>query len=268
MAESMWKIKGLDTEGWVVEAGSVYRPPITARGRIVSVPGQDGVIDAGPIELDEPKLTMVLYREGTAAHLAAAEAALIRGLMDPNLTVTRTIDGVTTSARVRVESAVVTDSVAGRWFRWTLSLAVPGVVFRGADVVSTAVAISNGSVVTVPGLAGSTGRVGDAILRFDGPLTAVQAVDQVTRTGLSWSGAGVVAGQYLYLDAGRAKAWRSTSASQWTPGGTDVTPGLDYVGPRLLVIQPSVAGAARLTVAGSGFSSASKLAVRAAPAWL
>lgn len=309
-----WYINGVDlSERWVLEPGTFYRPPITARANLLTIPGRHGVVDVDPAPIfDEPQLTLAVTLLDGATTLDAAQAELSGLLSTPTLTVTRVVDDVAAWAYARLVAAVCTEYLWGQAARFQVVLALPGVFLRGVPggvgyapgaigpgdyfdgdspgaywtgVPHASTSVWDGSTSHVPtptastsatldSLAGSTAPITDAVLRLAGPLTSAVVTDAVTGTGLSWSGATIAAGTYLYLDAATLRAWSSTSGGQWTPGGTDRTAGLDYPGAGPLQLWPAAQDGdpadrqVHVTVALSGMGEGTALTVRAAPAYL
>ncbi|WP_159794447.1 hypothetical protein [Puerhibacterium puerhi] len=272
-ADITWLLSGVDANRWFIQKGTLWRPPVSVRAATIDVPGRHGVIAPGLPVFDEPQLNLKLQPVGPQTSLEEAQAELVALLAAPGLTVTRRSAGAAASAPARLVSLSPDDFRPGQTAAFSVALAIPGVFLRGPVASSPATVVASGDTVEIAHLGVSTGPVADAIVRVTGPATTVAVTDVVSGTGLSWAGAALTAGRYLYLDAGTLRAWWSASSSAWT-GGTDVTSGLDYPAAGPLQIWPRMQGTdpadrrARLRVSGSGLSTATALMVRGAPAYL
>nr|BFF17140.1 hypothetical protein GCM10025730_06610 [Promicromonospora thailandica] len=218
MADIGWSLSGIDTVRWRIQGGSLWRPPVTVRRDVLTLPGRHGVTVTGrPPVFDEPTVTLELLCEGNQADLEALANELLGILAHPALTLGRYSGGLVTSAPAQFVSLSPGEFVPDVGAFFTVSLAVPGVFMRGASADSAPVVVTDGATVTVATLAGSTGPVPDAVLRIRGAATSVHVVDVVTGTGLSWAGPALAATDYLFLHAATLTARRSTSATAWPP---------------------------------------------------
>jgi len=275
MTDIGWSLSGIDAVRWRVQGGSLWRPPVTVRRDTLTIPGRHGVVVTGrPPVFEEPTVTLELLCEGAQDDLEALANELVGILAMPGLTLGRYSGGLVTSAAAQLVSINPGEFVPDVGAFFTVALAIPGVFLRAASADSAPVVVTTGTTVTLTTLAGSTAPIADAILRLRGPATAVQVVDVVTGTGLSWAGSALASGDYLFLNAATLTARRSTDANAWTAGGSDVTGELDYPGPDPLQAWPRMEGAnpadrrVKLTVTGTGFAGTTALAVRAQPAYL
>lgn len=233
-----------DSEHVVLVAGTVWRPDIGTVRSPVTIAGRHGSIDRGLPVFAEPKLTLVvdLDAHDSQTDLEAAGNAVIGLLAAPQLIITRVSGDLVTSVEARLESVSHSDFLWSRTATITAVFALPSVFWREDVQTSTPVVLTGSAAdVTVAHLAGSTAPARGAVLRVAGPATSVAVNEMLTGTGLSWTGTGLVAGQYLYIDVDRLRAWRSASSSQWTQGGTDVSGGLDYPAAGRLQLWPRVA---------------------------
>lgn len=274
-ADITWLLSGVDTKRWDVQAGSLWRPPVAVRRSVLTVPGRHGTVRTGRAPVfEEPVVTLELRCEGVMSSLEAAANELTGLLAAPGLVLGRSSGGLVTSAPVDFVTASPTQFLADTVADFSVQLAVPGVFFRTASVDSTPEVVTSGEVVSLPGLAVGTAPVADAVLRVRGGGTAVSAVDPVSGTGISWSGTALAGTDYLFIDMATLTARRSTSATDWVTGGTDVSGGLSYPAPGPLQIWPRMAAAdpavraASVTVTGTGFDGTTSLTVRAQPAYL
>lgn len=233
-----------DSDHVVLVKGTVWRPDVSTVRSPVAIAGRHGSIDRGLPVFGEPKLTLVvdLDADDSPADLEAAGNAVIGLLTAPQLIITRVSGGLVTSVEARLESISHSNFLWSRTATITAVFALPSVFWREDVQTSTPVVLTGSAAdVTVAHLAGSTAPARGAVLRVTGPATSVAINEAVTGTGLSWAGSGLVAGQYLFIDVDRLRAWRSASSSQWTPGGTDVSGGLDYPAGGRLQLWPRVA---------------------------
>lgn len=273
-ADITWSLSGVDTRRWNIRTGSLWRPPVAARRSVLTIPGRHGVVrTARPPVFDEPVVSLTLRCKGAMASLEAVYNEAQALLTAPGLILGRTSGGVVTSAPADFVSASPGEFFADVLADFSVQLALPGVFLRGASVDSPAQLVTTGDVVSLPGLAPGTGPVADAVLRVRGAGTSVSAVDNVSGTGISWTGA-LLGTEYLFIDMATLTARRSTSATAWTTGGDDVSGGLSYPAPGPLQIWPRMALAdpavrsASVTVTGAGFNATTALTVRAEPAYL
>lgn len=274
MADIGWTLSGIDGERWRIQAGSLWRPPVTVRRNVLTVPARSGTVPTGaPPVFDEPTMTLELLCEGAMVNLEAAANELTGLLAMPGLTLGRYSGGLATSAPAELVSISPGEFVVDSGAFLTAALAIPSVFLRGATADTAPVVVTSPSTVTLATLAGSTAPITDAVLRLTGPATSVTAVDVVTGTGIAWTGV-LTAGQYLFLDVRTLTGRISSSATDWSAGGTDVSGQLDYPGPGPLQAWPRMEGVnpadrrVKLTVTGAGFTGATALAVRAAPSYL
>lgn len=271
-----WSLSGVDPKRWTIVQGTFWRPPVSVHRSVVTVPGRHGSLPSRrPPVFEEPTVTLRLLASefgGLPGEVAAQELRNV--LASPEVALTRVVDGEEQSARVELVSIGTEPSGPSQPPILDAVLAVPGVFFRGSVVSGFASAVSNGSTVSVSHLAVGSGPVGDAVLRFRGPLTSVSVADEASGTGISWEGS-LTEGQYLYLLPESLTARRSTSSSAWASGGSNVTGGVDYPPSGVLQLWPVMVDAAepgvrdvRLRVEGAGFGQTSSLLVRGAPAYL
>jgi hypothetical protein len=275
MADIGWSLSGIDTLRWRVQAGSLWRPPVTVRRDVLTLPGRHGVVVTGkPPVFEEPTVTLELLCEGAQPDLEALTNELLGILAQPALTLGRYSGGLVTAAPAQFVSLSPGEFVPDVGAFFTVALAVPGVFLRGASADTAPVVVTDGDTVTLATLAGSTGPVPDAVLRVRGGATSVQLVDAVTGTGLSWAGLALASTDYLFLHAATLTARRSTNPAAWATGGAVVTGQLDYPGPGPLQLWPAMEGTdpadrrVKLTVTGTGFDATTALAVRAQPSYL
>ena len=274
LADMTWTLSGVDARRWNIQEATPWTPGIGAEVPQVQIPSRHGVIPIGLPVFTVPQLPMeFICRASTQAELEARKRELVGLLSAPGLTLGRSSGGVTTAAPARFLSMSPGRFIADTWAAFSAVLDIPGVFLRGPSVDSAPEVVTPGETVNLPGLATGNAPVGDAVLRFTGPATFVSAVDVVSQTGISWTGA-LAAGAYLFLHADRLTARVSALAADWATGGTNVSGGVSYpvggrlqIWPRMAGADPAVLGAA-VTVTGSGFAGTTALTVRGRPAHL
>lgn len=273
-ADFTWTLSGVDTRRWHIKGDSAWTPGVGAELPQVQIPGRHGVVPIGLPVYTAPQLPMELICKATGqADLEARKVELLGLLAAPGLVVGRSSGGLVTSAPARFVSMSPGQFIAATWAQFSLVLDIPGVFLRGPSATVGPVAVTSGDTVALPALAAGNAPVPDGVLRVTGPATSVSAIDPVSGTGISWTGA-LAAGSYLFLDAAALTARRSTVATDWTAGGTDVSGAVSYPGAGPLQIWPRMAAAdpnvrsASLMVTGAGFTAATAVTVRAQPAYL
>lgn len=278
-----WRANGVSLPK--VARVSTFRPPVSTRRTPVEIAGRHGVITTGLPTFGEPAVTIII--ESTAGSQAQVEAAVAQVqalLAQPTITLTRIAGGIEASASADLVSIAPGRHTPHMWAELTAVLAIPGVFFRAAAATGTPLGFSADLAdVALPHLQGSSGPIPDAVARLKGPHSGtVTVTDSATGTGLIQASAALTAAQYLYMDAARLRSWISSSAGQWTPGGTDVSQNLDYPAAGILQLWPRVEPAVgdpsielasapmvRLNaVGGSGRTADTTLAVRAARSYL
>lgn len=261
-------VNGRALSRWLVTAGTFFRPPVTVRSSLVTIPGRHGAVPVGGVVFDEPQVQIVLTPNTitTGENLDLLMADLAALLAAPSLTLRRTAEGRVEEAAARLVSITPEETFKEGVFASVVAvLALPGVFFR--DQATTDVAVAAGSSVNVAGLAGS-GPIVDAILRW-GPGAMAGAVtkaltDVATGTGVTIDYA-PAASEYLYLRLPDLRAWSTTSSTAWAPAGTNRTALADHPGPGPLQLWPTLpaSGARQLLVTASH-----AVTIRARRAWL
>ena len=270
-ADLTWKLNGvdLDSDPGFLTSVSVWRPNLSTRRTPIVIPGLHGSVDAGLPVFDEPTVTLSVRVSQTSQQaLEQAVNNLVRLAAQSVLTLTRVSGGITASAAARLVSANFEDFLVGATERLLIVLAVPGVFFREDAQTSAqqgfAADVSN---APVGHLGGSTGPIRDAVVQVQGPATAVQVSDPASGTGISWTGS-LAAGAFLYIDPASLSAWISASASDWSKAGTDATAGVDYPPAGPLALWPRADGQVWFSAAGTGRTSATRIALRAGRSFL
>jgi len=271
-----WLLNGidLDVETGHLAAVTLWRPPISTRRSPVTIPGMHGSLTSGLPVFEDPQIVIgIRTTQTTQAALEEAVNMVAALLTQPTLTVTRVSGGLTTSARAELVSADMdNDFLAGGTSAPVAVLSIPGVFFRDTAAVSTdfpfTADLVNQEVAT---LSGSTGPIGDAVIRITGACTNPVVTDPGTGTGISYAGT-VASGQYLFMSARPLSARISSSASDWLSGGSDVSPAVSFPAAGRLQLWPVVQSATvrkvLLSATGTGRTGSPKLAVRGQRSYL
>lgn len=135
--------------------------------------------------------------------------------------------------------------------------------WQGADIVTSADQVMTVGVLAFTEWAGCTGPVSDAVLRLRGPF------DQLVLTGSNGSSLRVLnavsAGSFIFVDLASFSAW-SGAAGQWSPSAATVA--IDYGPGGPLQFEPTSRGEFALTIAATGLTASSAIAVRGRKWWL
>lgn len=256
-------VNGVDLDRWAVMAGSTYRPPVSVSRSLVEVGSVHGVRSVGLPVYGEPQVVLNLApgfdaRTGVVDQDLADLSAL---LASPSLVLRRVIEDASRTEEAAADLVSISPGevpVFG-YTHYTAALAIPGVFFR--DVAPTDAAVAAGTVA-VPTLAGSA-PIGDAVVRFAVGASRPSLLDVLSGTGVSVDYV-AAATEYVYIDCAELTAWRTSSATQWTPGGTDVSGVVDFPAPGPLQLWPTFDGIDRtLSVTASHAAT-----IRAKRAWL
>ena len=268
-----WRINGVGGEqlGLVVR-GSMWRPGVSVRRRVLQIDGVHGVLPVGRPEFEAPKVTLVVSHAASSTwDLEVAARSLYNLVFQPRLTLSRVLampDGseVIETAVATYETGSWGDFASLKAAKATLIFEIPGVFFRGPVEVSPTMPLGASTRLEVEHLAGSSGVITDPVLRIRGAMTNPQVVDVNSGTSVWWVGT-VGASEYLYLDPEGMRAWKSADGSAWTGAGQDVSQAMGFGVDDELAFWPDADGKVVLDVMGISPSS-STLMVRAARAYL
>ncbi|WP_433355641.1 hypothetical protein ACQP25_17290 [Microtetraspora malaysiensis] len=272
---------------WRLKKGTERRPLPGARAVKVSVSGRHG--DIPVVGLDLEATTFGLAFKVTGATPSGVDGGYEQ--MERNLEALSALLGVRhrlmtlryqAGTIVRVTDVTITSTTkpevntGAATARITAIVEVPGVLWRDeAESIWSGAPNQLAQVVTT--LAGSTGPIVDAVLRFTGP--AVQpSIGDVATGGWVLRAGGLLSGQRLLIDCGRMQAAIVTSDTWDMSAGSDVTGEIDAIGPgsqyRWLHLTPDVAvgdpfsRAVLVSTAASGTNASSKVELRATRAYL
>lgn len=276
--EYSWLVSGVvDTDNRQLTRAVPFGVGGSVRRSVLTLPAAHGTVPAGSLWWDERKVPIEWELVAdTWSGLDVERAALLGLLSGPgDLVLTRRVGAVDQVATCRLESLTDAEAdTAGPLTTVTAVLALTAPFFRGVVASSSSIAAASGVVVgEVDSLAGCTAPVVDAVVRVAGPAASVSATDVPSGTGLSWAGS-LPVGSYLYLDAASLAGWVSTSASQWTAGGTSVSPAVDYPPAGPLQLWPVMQGVdptdrrVKVSIDGTGRGASTAVVVRARPAYM
>lgn len=296
----MYTIDGVslnDPKGrWFTERTAKRRGVPARRSRRVVIPGRNGNIFIPDDDYEDGTVAIVLIVQefdengipGGAAQ-AAINLETVLEIVGQNQRMVNVVENLGTYSRKT--QAEISTSIDGshigsglKAYRVPILLSVPGSFWKdGAATPNFTAPVVNGSnTVVVDTLEGSTAPIREGVIRLTGPIDSQMAVRAITRdSNLSTVAvadavfnSGLAAGQYLYIDLKTFTARRSTSATAWTTGGTDVTEFLDYEksGPLQLLPTRFATGSTkrevRITVVAAGTSSTSEIEIRAERTYL
>lgn len=274
----------LDSYAWNVEAKKRIIP--AARSADQVIPGTDGVAASLNDDLEPGLMTLSMWvvgvdqsgvipvgSSGMAQCRANVDAlAHLFGKRHALLSVTETVDaaGTQRQAWCKVVDTIEPEIRAGGVGRFTVSLTVPEGLWQDPTTAdwSQASAVA-GTVYEVTSLQGSTGPVQDAVIAVTGPVTNPQVNDFTTSAYVRLNAA-LPAGQVWRVNVGTwsTRYGSGLSLASADTAGTDGQAVTVYGGgnARFLRLQPSLSAGARrvrLSLSGSGFTSATAIAVRA-----
>ncbi|MEU1880834.1 hypothetical protein ABZ470_26305 [Streptosporangium sp. NPDC020072] len=160
--------------------------------------------------------------------------------------------------------------------RLTAVVEVPGALWRD-EIESTWLGAPNQLAQAVTTLAGSTGPIVDALVRFTGP--AVQpSIGDVATGGWVLHAGGLLTGERLLIDCGRMQAAKVTTDTWDLAAGMDITGQIDTIGPgsqyRWLHLTPALAvsdpfsRAVLISTSATSTTIASQVEIRAKRAYL
>ncbi|GAA4945911.1 hypothetical protein HD597_006742 [Nonomuraea thailandensis] len=272
---------------WRLKKGTQRRPLPGARAVKVSVPGRHG--DIPVVGLDLEATTFGLTFKVTSATPSGADGGYEQ--MERNLEALSALLGtrhrlmkLRYQAGNLVRVADVTINAASEpevntgaaTARITAVVEVPGALWRD-DSESTWAGAPDQLAQAVTTLAGATGPIVDALLRFTGPAVQLSIGDVATGGWVLRPG-GLLAGQRLLIDCGRMRAAVVTSDTWDLAAGDDVTGEIDAIGPgsqfRWLHLTSSVAvadpfsRAVLVSTSATSTDAPSKVEIRARRAYL
>ncbi|MFI6497184.1 hypothetical protein [Nonomuraea typhae] len=272
---------------WRTKKGTQRRPLPGARAVKISVPGRHG--DIPVVGLDLESTTFGLTFKVTSATPSGADGGYEQ--MERNLEALSALLGTRhrlmklryqAGSIVRVADVAITAAsepdvnTGAATARFTAVVEVPGALWRD-EAESSWMGAPNQLAQAVTTLAGATGPITDARLRFTGP--AVQpSMGDVATGGWVLRPGGLLAGERLLIDCGRMQAAVVTTDTWDLAGGDDVTGQIDAIGPgsqfRWLHLTPSVAvadpfsRAVLVSTSATSTAASSQVEIRARRAYL
>ncbi|TMR91460.1 hypothetical protein [Nonomuraea basaltis] len=267
---------------WKLKKGTKRRPLPGLRQVQVKVPGRAGELPIVGLDHETTTMPLVLTVYGRTPSGAAggyeqmehnleALTALL-GVKHRLMTLTFIAGTVVRQADVILdgisEPEINTDAAMARL---TAVMRIPGVYWRD-EIETTWQGSANAADQPVSTLAGSTGPIIDALVRFTGPAVNPALTDVATAGTVSRS-SGLLAGERLLIDCGQMRARLVTSDTWDTAAGTDVTGQIAATGPgsafRWLHLTPAVgvldpfSRVVLVTTTATSAAAASKIEVRA-----
>ncbi|MGW6499321.1 hypothetical protein [Nonomuraea angiospora] len=272
---------------WRLKKGTKRRPLPGLRQVQVKVPGRAGELPILGLDHETTTMPLVLTVYGRTSsgapggyeqmeHNLEALTALV-GVKHRLMKLTFVAGTVVRVADVILdgisEPEINTDAAMARL---TAVMRIPGVYWRD-EFDTTWSGTANGADQLVTTLAGATGPIADALVRFTGPAVNPALTDVATGGTISRS-SGLLAGERLLIDCGQMRA-RLVMTDTWDlTAGTDVTGQIAATGPgsafRWLHLTPSVAvgdphsRTVLVTAVATSTTAASKLEIRARRAYL
>jgi hypothetical protein len=239
---------------WKLKKGTKRRPLPGLRQVQVKVPGRAGELPIVGLDHETTTMPLVLTVYGRTPagapggyeqmeHNLEALTALV-GVKHRLMKLTYIAGTVVRQADVILdgisEPEINTDAAMARL---TAVMRIPGVYWRD-EFDATWTGLANAAAQPVTTLAGATGPINDAVVRFTGPAVNPAITDVATGGTLSRP-SGLLAGERLLLDCGQMRA-RLVTTDTWDLGaGTDVTGQISATGPgsafRWLHLTPAVA---------------------------
>ena len=281
---------------WFIERTVKRRGVPAKRSRNIQIPGRSGSIWIANSDYEDGTVAISLivqeYDETGAAGGAAQAAINLENILEivgQNQKLVSVVENLGSYSRKTM--AEVSTSIDGshigsglKAYRVPIVMSVPGSFWKDAAPTANFVApVVNGTTdLTIDTLKGSSALIREGVIRLTGPIDSEVALRAMTRdSNLSTFAAAdavfkspLAAGQYLYIDLQTFTARRSTSATAWSAGGTDVTEFLDYAtrGPLQLIPTRFTTGSmnreVRLRIVAAGTSAASAIEIRAERTYL
>lgn len=276
-------INGVDlraTLGVIATVDSALQTVAAMGSSAFSLPGRHGSVNGMTEEFYETgHLILSCWLDGTGSptvHQQRLDGLL--GLLYGSLDVRKTMpDGSIQQALCYQRASIDPDHRPGAWTKLTVPLEVPGVFWRDVTAQSfTQTQPVSGTPYTMTAFAGCTAPVEDAKVLWTGPISNPQATDPWSGSSVTWQGT-VAAGTQVRVDADTMTAVAGTGIGL-NGAGSDVSGSLVPSGPgsgfRLLHFVPEMVGTdplnrrLRVTVTGSGITSATSVQVSARRAFL
>lgn len=242
------QINGIDlhdqSRGWFLNRDGTS-PGIarSVRQDALVVGGRHGDVPKGSLPVyDSATVNLSFVLDATSQYeLASRYRDLFGVFSQPSLVYQEVIfDGPATEVHeapaVLVSMGEPSDFLPGRYVSVSMILSLLDPFLR--DVAGSTTGILAAGTHPLSLFAG-TAPITDVVVRFGPSVSDPAVTDVASGTGLTWRGA-VTSGTYVYADPSTMRAWRSTSASQWTQGSaTSVSGSLDYPGPGRLQVWPT-----------------------------
>lgn len=261
---------------WRLQKGSSVAPGISADQVSVKVPGMDGLYPVAGESRQAPPLTFRIRVQGTDDATLRDRLMALLMIIAPSrgpVTIGRSIDGVLTYAAAKMETISEPEYSHARFAATvTVVYRLTGVYWREDADDWTQAGITSGTGYTIGTLTGTSAPIYDARILVAGPITNPKVTDTVSGAWAQLTTT-ILAGKAALFDCGNWLAYQGDSTLD--AGGTGATGSLSTSGgPYMLPLQPEVVSGnpanrrIRISVTGTGLSSATSLSVRAAKAHL
>ena len=277
----------LDTLAWGVELRKVVIPGTREANEVV--PGVDGVIAALNEDYDAATYSLDMFVRGSNEDglIRADSVGQLRANLDhltaifskrhALLDVREVVDaaGTVRQAMMKRQDSFTPEIAPGLSAKFTVQLVVPGVYWRALTSPDWVGAAGSSAVQEVTTLRDSSGTIRDAVLLVVGPVTNPTVTDVNTGFTVRLNGA-LAAGQSWCVNVG---TWSTRTGSVNLASadalGTDATATTEANHPSglFLPLTPVYAAAVgartvRVSLTGTGMTSATQLQIRARKAFL
>ena len=225
---------------WVTAEGSAHSAAVTMRSRSATVPGMNGIPDAGRETREPSTLPLRVMTRSTIPANREAYWEAIKALftLTDTFTLGRQVETVARTSVAKLRSISEPDfSPSAGILVGVVTVVVLDGLFHGPVLdFPTTPFNANFTAIALAGL-GGTAAIEDAQIRVLGPAAAVSFTDAASGTGVAWAGP-LAVGQYLFLNGVEAR--RSSNAADWLSGGVDVSGGVTTPPAGLLALTPKV----------------------------
>lgn len=250
-------------------------PGRTASGAVL--PGRDGVLPSLGSRFEPGALSIVLSVRRPTHDQMMGGLELLYGVLGQRHRLLPLVhdygNGQKREAMVEVLSDVTPGRLTQELSRLPVLFRVPSGFWRDlATTDSTLPVTGTAATSALSGLAGSTGPVGDALVRFTGPFTTATVTDPLSGDSLTVNGP-IAAGEFVVVDTANWVARKHTSAS-WslTAGSNWITNVVSNRGQGpMLTLNPDFStgiGRVQLIVSGVSPGAAAVATVRAKRSFL
>lgn len=257
---------------WDVLASSMVAPGVTVNAVDLTIPGVAGSLPWPGAPQTAPQMTIDLLVRGASQDEMQANYGALAALLYAGTTLTRTVGTTVTSVGMELQTiATPVFSQSLNVYTTTAVLKLPTVYWRADSQDWTVSNPTSGTSYEVITLAGTTAPVVDALLLVTGPAPSPKIT-----CGSSWCQLNltVASGNKALVDC---NAWTVRYGTGVTfAGGGTLQSGrlLTSGGPYVLPLRPGMRDTdpadtrVQVSMTSTGMSSATKLQIRAKPAYL